>query len=217
MKRSKHLWAIVGICIAVMLTGCSQSLPGDAGSNTTPAADETEQTESITVKDENEIIQDLSEREDFFTLFDSNYGTIISGSAYTIDELTIVRRKIDEAAGTDTVYATIISSSEEGKYTGDFCLLYSLYDVGGWYLESIELESGSLEALAGVSEAEAFNFVLEYLSVLGAGPEDCSIKNTYTMGEEFETVVVALDFADDVVSVNGELEFNFYFDGARWN
>ena len=50
-------------------------------------------------------------------------------------------------AGTDDIYAAITASSPDSKYVGDFHLLYSLYDVGGWYLENIELESGTLEAL----------------------------------------------------------------------
>lgn len=219
MRKYKHILPSLAICMALITAGCGQ------GATESTASDHSENTEvpsatpsnesSSSVKSEDKIIQDLSEREDFFTLFDSNYDVVSPGSSYTIDELTITRRKIDEAAGTDNVYATITAGSSAGKYTGNFHLLYSFYDVGGWYLENIALESGKLEALSGVSEAQVLYVAAKELSSLGADGEDYWIEDTYMDGDT-EAVVIRVDFADDVITAQGAVTLHFYFDGADW-
>lgn len=210
MPIHKHFLAFLGISLALIMVSCGQAQTGNSVASNTASGNE-----ASPVKSEEEIIQDLSEREDFFSLFDYNYYVVSPGSSYKIDELTITRRKIDETAGTDHVYAAITASSPEGKYTGNFHLLYSFYDVGGWYLESIELESGNLEANSGIPEAKAFNLALEELYTLGADVEDCWIEDTNTDGQS-GTATVAVDFADDVIKVNGALVLHFDFDGTDW-
>lgn len=215
----KYILPFLAICIAFIMAGCGR----DAAKSTASEPLETIEAPSATpsdessssVKNETEIIQDMSEREDFFTLFDEHYDAAGSGSSYTIDEMTITRRKIDEATETDNVYATITASSSAGKYTGNFHLLYSFYDVGGWYLESIELESGKLEPLSGVSETQALSIAAAELSSLGIDGEDYWIGDSYVDGNT-EAVVVNLHFADDVLTTQGAVILHFYFNGADW-
>ena len=214
-KARKISLIICVICVALVLTGCSQAQSESTDSNDSG----TEETGTPSVKNEEEIIPDLSDNQDFYLLFDNNcydFDGYYVGSSYVIDELTITRRKIDQDNRTDDVYVTITASSSEGKYIGDFHLLYSLYDVGGWYLENIELEAGRMEAISQVSEADAFNVVLTYLSTLGAGPADCWIEKVEFPDGLTEIITAGVDFTDDVFTVNGELYFYYRFDGENW-
>ncbi|MCI8913621.1 MAG: hypothetical protein HFF38_05765 [Lawsonibacter sp.] len=216
MLVSKRFLIIWGICIALVLAGCGQAQP----ENTPADQSATEKTDTPSIKSEAEIKGDLAENQDFYTLFDYNcydsYGNY-ADSAYSIDELTITRRKTDKDAGTDDIYAAITASSPDSKYVGDFHLLYSLYDVGGWYLENIELESGTLEALSQVSEADAFNIVLNLLAPLGADPADSWIDHREMISDREEIITAVVDFDDGIISVFGSIELYFYYDGTEWS
>ena len=204
MRVSKQLAVIWGICAALMFSGCGQAQPENIPTNQSS----TGETDIPSIKSETEIKSDLVENQDFYTLFDyncyDNYGNY-ADSTYSIDELTITRRKTDKDAGTDDIYAAITASSPDSKYVGDFHLLYSLYDVGGWYLENIELESGTLEALSQVSEADAFNIVLNILAPLGADPADSWIDHREMISDREELITAAVDFDDGIISVFGSI------------
>lgn len=224
MRTRKVLSMLFGICAVLTLAGCGQSQGEEVTSS--PSKDTSgieaapSKNDSAPVKNEDEITLDLSENQDFYTLFDSNCcdeNGNYSGSFYAIDELTIARRKIDEESGTDDVYVAVVSSSPTSKYTGEFHLLYSLYDVGGWYLENIELESGTLEALSQVSERDAFNIVLNIVSGLGADPSTAWIESTEMISNQEELVVAEVDFNDGIVAVQGSIELYFYFNGQIWS
>ena len=100
MRVSNVLLMIWGICIALVLVGCGQAQP----ENTPADQSAMEKTDAPSIKSEAEIKGDLAENQDFYTLFDYNcydsYGNY-ADSAYSIDELTITRRKTDKDAGTD--------------------------------------------------------------------------------------------------------------------
>lgn len=218
MQILKRLCIFLAACTALVLSGCNQAQPGSSDSHT--AGTGNEKTPSISIKNETEIKQDLSENPNFYTLFDYNcydsYGNYLS-SAYSIDELSITRRKTDKDAGTDNIYVSVTADSPDSKYAGEFHLLYSLYDVGGWYLENIELESGTLEALSQVSEEDAFNIALDVLAPLGADAADTWIDHREMISDREELITAAVDFNDGIISVFGSIELYFYYDGAAWS
>lgn len=213
MNLKKHYLAFIGICILLLMASCGQSQPESGASNA-------KQKESPSVKDEAEIIQDLSGNEDFYTLFDPDCYDMngnYSSSTYSIDELTITRRKIDDDAGIDDVYVSIVAGSPASNYTGDFHLLYSLYDIGGWYLESIELESGTYKVLSQVSETDAYNIALNILESLGADISDLSIESREMISDQDELVAIGVEFNDGILVVQGDIYLYFYYDGATWS
>lgn len=223
--RTRNVFLIfLGICTTLMLAGCGQSQGEEITSSPSKDSSEIEATpskkDSVPVKGEDGITLDLSENQDFYTLFDSNCydeNGRYTDSSYEIDELTITRRKIDEESGTDDVYVAIVSSSQTSKYTGEFHLRYSLYDVGGWYLENIELESGTIEALSLVSEPEAYNLVLDIVSSLGADIPSTWIESTEMISNQEELIVAEVDFNDGIIAVQGNIELYFHFNGQIWS
>lgn len=214
---------LFGICAVLMLTGCGQSqgeeITSSPSKDTSGIEAAPSKSDSASVKDENEIILDLSENQDFYTLFDSNCydeNGNYSGSFYTIDELAITRRRIDEESGTDDVYVAVVSSSQTSKYTGEFHLLYSLYDVGGWYLENIELKSGTLVSLFEIPKEEIYTFALNILCTCGADASSIYLDSQERISSEEEVVVVGVDFNDGIIAVQGGIELHCYFDGVKW-
>lgn len=211
MKLQKRYLAFIGICLVLLMASCGQSQP----ENGSPKKDD-----KSSVKSEKEIIQDLSQNEDFYTLFDPDCydinGNYLS-STYSIDELTITRRKINDGTGMDDVYVSIIASGPASNYIGDFHLIYSLYDVGGWYLENIELESGTFEVLSRVSETDIYSIALDILGSLGADASDLSIEGREMVSDQDEFVTARVDFNDGIIVVQGDIYLYFYYDGATWS
>lgn len=208
MQMKKRYLTLIGICAILIMASCGQSQPDN---------DSSKEEKNSSVKSEAEITQDLFQNEDFYTLFDNNCYDAngnYSNSTYSIDELTITRRKTDTDAGTDNVYVSITSSNSVSNYIGDFHLFYSLYDVGGWYLEKIELESGTFEILSKISEEDIYSVVLETLADLCADTSDISILEREMTSDQRESVSVEVNFNDGVVAVQGGIVLDFYYDGA---
>lgn len=166
-----------------------------------------------------DILTDLEENEiyefwDVYCLDD--YGNF-QGSDYSLEDLEITRRKVDKDAATDDVYITLSAKSESCSYTGSYHLSYSLYDVGGWYLEDIELEQDELEPLSYVPADDAHNLVLEMLRILGANTSDVEIVNELHPTPMEESLVFNLNFNDDVLAVYGNITLTFEHNGKEWN
>lgn len=169
-------------------------------------------------KTEAGIKSDLIEsKEDFFGLFDIHCHDLDGnfGTDYTIDSLTIDRRKSDLTAGTDDVYITVVTNNMATKFTGAFHLLYSLYDVGGWYLESIELESGTYEPLDELTDEQIIYDLSSSFYELGASESDFTVVEK-TVNENDASVTVSLDFSDGIIAVQGPIDLNYFHDGVSW-
>jgi len=223
MKKRCCRFALAAICVILaVLPGCGGQ---DSQNNTIPdkqgqvAEQKTGENKYISVKTEPEIIVDLNENEDFYTLFDYNCydgtGHYVD-SAFSVEELSITKRKTNQDDGTDDVYIAVTASSPDSKYIGDFHLLYTFYDVGGWCLDNIELESGQLEPLSHVDDMDAYNIILNLLAPLGAGPSDSSIEEHSTLDDRDEVVTASVDFNDGIIAVSGTIDLLFYFDGEVW-
>ena len=63
------------------------------------------------------------------------------------------------------------------------------------------MESGTLEALSQVSEADAFNIVLNLLAPLGADPADSWIDHREMISDREEIITAVVDFDDGIISV----------------
>lgn len=213
-KRIFALTAAVALLLALSACG-GQPSPTDA-----PKESSASQTDSSSgVKTEDEIKADLTDsKEDFFGLFDP-YCHDLDGNfetSYTIDSLTIDRRKSDLDAGTDDVYTTIVASSPTEKFTGEFHLFYSLYDVGGWYLESIEMESETHEPLDDLTDEQVLFNLTSIFYDLGADESDFTIWEKNVNGTD-ATISAGLDFSDGIIAVSGSVHLNYYHDGISWS
>ena len=82
-----------------------------------------------TIKNEEEIIQDLQ-----------NQCDIIQQHDLKISNLEMTNRKTDTKGKSDTVYCTITAQNENMKYLCDYTLNYFLYDQG-WILDSIDRDN----------------------------------------------------------------------------
>lgn len=212
-KRIFALTAAVALLLALSACG-GQPSPTDA-----PKESSASQTDSSSgVKTEDEIKADLTDsKEDFFGLFDP-YCHDLDGNfetSYTIDSLTIDRRKSDLDAGTDDVYTTIVASSPTEKFTGEFHLFYSLYDVGGWYLESIEMESETHEPLDDLTDEQVLFNLTSIFYDLGADESDFTIWEKNVNGTD-ATISAGLDFSDGLITAKGSVHLNYYHDGISW-
>lgn len=212
MKSKIAAW----ICAVILLIGLSACADTSAPiqSIKTPS-----KVNGFAVKTEKDILADL-DANGIYTFWDSycvdDYGKF-QGSDYTLDSLEITRKKVDKDAATDDIYVTLSAQNMSCSYIGSFHLLYSLYDVGGWYLEDVELESGELEPLHPVSEDAARDLVLELLRILGADASDVEIFNEFHPTPMEESLVFKLDFNDGVLAVSGNITLTFEHDGRNWN
>lgn len=222
MKKRLFIPAAALLTLA-LLTSC-----GGSDENTlqpdTSSAPETQPITSpssmaASVKSEEDIIKDLSEREEFFSLFDVHcldIDGVFLGSDYDIKELAITRRKVDETAETDDVYVTVTSNNGSSNHVGDFHLLYTLYDVGGWYLDIIEMESGQLKPNSGVSDVDAYTVALSLLAPMGADASDSWIESHSSFKDNEETVTIAVDFNDGILDIEGTIDLYFHHNGRVW-
>ncbi len=211
---------LLAVLLLITLASCgNQSSPTDGPATDAPTESSAPQPGSgPEVKTEAEIIADLTDsKEDFFGLFDIHCYDLDGNfdTDYTIDTLTIDRRKSDADAGTDDVYATVVANNLATKFTGEFHLLYSLYDVGGWYLESIELESEKYEPLDELGDAQILFDLNTIFNDLGADEADFTVKEKTVNGTD-ASVTVSLDFSDNVISVQGSIYLTYYHDGVSW-
>ncbi len=210
----------LAVLLSLALVACGgQPSPTDAPVTDTPTESPAPQPDSgPEVKTEAEIIADLTDsKDDFFGLFDVHCYDLDGNfdTDYTIDTLTIDRRKSDADAGTDDVYVTVVANNLATKFTGEFHLLYSLYDVGGWYLESIGLESEKYEPLDELGDGQIlFNLNSMYCE-MGADESDFTIKEKNVNGTD-ASVTASLDFSDGVISVSGPIYLTYYHDGVSW-
>jgi len=211
------------ICMVLMgISGCGKQnseLNDESGEQTQISDTSSESDERSSIKTEAEILNDLNGNMDFYTLFDYNCydgNGNYTDSTFSIDELTISKRKTNTENGIDDVYTAVTAISPESKYVGNFHLLYTFYDVGGWCLDNIELESGELEPLFHVSDAEVYNIVLNITEPLGANTSDSYIDSRSTLEDTVEVVTAKVDFNDGIIAVTGSIDLLFYFDGELW-
>ena len=82
-----------------------------------------------TIKNEDEILQDLQIECDVF----AKYGLEISS-------ITITNRKTNSEGKSDVVYCSIVAENDDMKYTCNYIITYFLYDQG-WLVENIDNNS----------------------------------------------------------------------------
>ena len=215
--KQKLLALLLAVLLLLALAACggqsSSAEDPDASAPTEEPSDN-----GLDVKNEEEIIADLTaSEEDFFGLFDIHCYDLDGNfdTDYTIDTLTIDRRKSDADAGMDDVYVTVVANNLATKFTGEFHLLYSLYDVGGWYLESIELGSEKYEPLDELGDEQILFDLNSMYNGIGADESDFTIQEK-NVDETDASVTASLDFSDDVISVQGPIYLTYYHDGVSW-
>lgn len=210
----------LAVLLSLALAACGgQSSPADSPATDAPTERPTPQPDNgLGVKTEAEIIADLTDsKEDFFGLFDIHCHDLDGNfdTDYTIDTLTIDRRKSDVDAGTDNVYVTVVANNLATKFTGEFHLLYELYDVGGWHLESIELESETYEPLDELGDVQILFELSSMYYEMGADESNFTIREKNVDGSD-ASVTVSLDYSDGVISVQGPIYLTYYHDGVSW-
>ena len=155
----------------------------------------------------------------FYSIFDryclderGNY----QGSSFSIEEIHIDRRKTDREQGTDEVYATISATNENSKYIGEFHLSYVLYDIGGWYLENIEEESGEYQPLSHVPDELPISRALSFLGDSGPTEENLSIIDRVNPVPSEEIITVEVKYSDSIFVMEGTVTIAYFEDGGGW-
>ena len=125
-----------------IFSSCTNTQPLSKNDNTA--------TNQSAFENKNAVSQDIFEN-DLHTnplIINCHSAKYVPDTPFSIVEYTIDKRKIDEDNKTDTIYCTILLDNTYLSVSLSATFFYSLYDVGGWLLDTLEINQKSVQAIA---------------------------------------------------------------------